>query len=149
MSPERAAFAAMMRQHQTGGMLPHFQSSVAYQRGRGLGGLIGSLVRRVIPFFSKPIVKKGLRNIGKTAATALLDAGQKALAAENPTPFKKALAQTSRAETQKLIKSVLKRKAPVKKTVPIKRRRTTRGKVSFNQSRARRGAKRGDIFNTL
>ena len=139
LSPERAAYAAKMRQyHMTGGMLPHFRSSVAFQRGRGIGGLLGSLVRRVIPFFSTPIVKKGIKHIGKAATTALLEAGQKALAEQEP--FRKALKRSSGVQAQRLMsqaQSTL--KAPpksIKRPHPKKKVR-----VSFNPKRARR-----DIF---
>lgn len=138
MSPERAAYAAKMRQyHMTGGMLPHFRSTIAFQRGRGIGNLLGSLVQRVIPLFSKPIVKKGIKHIGKAATTALLEAGQKALAEQEP--FGKALKESSRAQAQRLMtqaQSTLK-DAPRS----IKRPHPKKIRISYNPKRARR-----DIF---
>ena len=141
MSPEQAAYAAMMRQYKmTGGMLPHFRSSVGVQRGRGIGGFFGSLVRRVIPLFSRPIVKKGLKTVGKAAATALLEAGQKAIAEQEP--FHKALKSSSRAQAQQLMTQALKHRAP-----PIGRniKRPRMGRKAINPKRAA-AAKRKDIF---
>ena len=157
MSPEHAALAAMMRQYpMTGsGTLPHFRSSVGFQRGQGLGSMLSSLVRRVVPLFKKPIVQKGLKTIGTTAASALLEAGQKALS-NDPITFKQALAQSSKTGAQHLIKEAHqaiskkqgvngKRKQPVAGTV-IKRPRTSQAAVS--RSRLRVGNRR-DIFNQV
>lgn len=145
MSPERAALAALMRQQSGGAMLPHFSSSVGYQRGRGLGGLIGSLIRRVIPLFSKPIVKKGLTSMGKAAATALLEAGQKSLS-DQSTSFKQALGQSSRQQAKKLMEqasTAVKRKAPRGRV--IKRARLPTKRVSSGSTVARRAR---DIFGS-
>jgi len=138
LSPEHAAYAAKMRQYRMmGGMLPHFRSSVAFQRGRGLGGMLGSLVRRVIPLFSKPIVKKGIKHIGKAATTALLEAGQKALAEQEP--IKKALKKSSSIQAQRLMSQA----QSALNTPPrsIKRAHPNKKRVSFNPKRPRR-----DIF---
>lgn len=52
---------------QFGAGLPHYQSAVAFQRGHGLGGLLGKLLKTIIPLVRKPIVKNTLKRIGKTA----------------------------------------------------------------------------------
>ena len=154
MSPERAALAALMRQHHmTGaGSIPYFHSSVGFQRGRGLGSMLSSLVRRVVPLFKKPIVQKGLKTLGTTAASALLEAGQKALS-DDPITFKQALAESSKTGAQQLIKGAQgmmsvnerKRKQPVAGTV-IKRPRTSHAAVS--RSRVRAGNRR-DVFHQV
>lgn len=137
MSPERAAIAALMRQSGSGS-LPHFRSAIGYQRGRGLGSLLGSLVRRVIPLFRSPIVKKVGKSVGKAATTALLEAGQKALSAEQPMSFKDALKETSKAQAQTLIKHALKRPAAARPNgKAIKRHRAQTPRFST----------RRDVFN--
>ena len=101
-----AALAAALRerrQQHGGALLPHFRSTISYQRGRGLGGLIRGLFRRVTPIFKKPIVRKGLKTLGKAAATAMLEAGQQALQDDGPS-FTSALKSSSRKQAQHLIR---------------------------------------------
>lgn len=86
-----------------GALLPHFSSPVAYQKGRGFGSLLRNLFRGVVPLFRKPIVKRGLRTVGKAAATALLEAGQRALQTEDPVSFGSALGESSRKHAQNLL----------------------------------------------
>lgn len=59
---------------QLGRGLPHFQSTVAFQRGHGLGGVLGKFIRSVIPLIQKPFVKNTLKRIGKTALRSGLSA---------------------------------------------------------------------------
>ena len=101
------AAALRERRHQFGGdLLPHFRSSVSYQRGRGFGGLIRQIIRRVTPLFRKPIVRKGLKSIGKAAATAVLEAGQRSLQEDGPT-FGPALKASSKKQAQALIQKAM------------------------------------------
>ena len=96
-----SAIAANLRQQrkQSGGRnLAHFRSTVAYQRGRGLGGLLRSLFRTITPIFKKPIVKQGLKSLGKSAATAMLEAGQKALDEEDVRAFGPALRDATKKQ---------------------------------------------------
>lgn len=55
---------------QATGQLPHF-AGPTFQRGHGLGGLFGSLVRTVVPFLKgtvAPLVKQGAKVVGREVA---------------------------------------------------------------------------------
>ena len=88
-----------------GGRLPYFSSPVSYQRGRGLGGLLRGLFRGIRPLLKKPIVKRGLKTLGKHAAKAVLDAGQQALEG-NETAFAPALKRTGKTQLQAIIRDM-------------------------------------------
>lgn len=137
-----AALAAALRQQRGGALLPHFRSAVSYQRGRGLGGLLRGLFRRVTPILKKPIIRKGLKTLGKAAATAMLEAGQQALQDEGPS-FTSALKASSQRQAQQLIREARrnmtgqglkrprKRKAPVSRSLPVRKRRRVSSRDIF------------------
>ena len=88
----------------TGAALPYFSSPISLQRGRGWGGVLRSLFRGITPIFKKPIVKRGLKSLGKRAATALVEAGQTAL--KNEESFGPALKKAGKIEAEKLLKAI-------------------------------------------
>ena len=135
-----AASLRERRQQSGGALLPHFRSSVSYQRGRGLGGLIRGIIRRVAPLLRKPIVRKGLKSIGKAAATAVLEAGQKSLREDGPR-FGSALKASSQKQVKALIQKALhkqqgggrkrKKKTVSNKQLVAKRRRVRSARDIF------------------
>jgi len=52
---------------QVGGGLTYYQSPVAFQRGHGLGGLLGKLIKTIVPLIRKPIVQKTIKRVGQRA----------------------------------------------------------------------------------
>ena len=108
----------------TGGALPYFSSAVSLQRGRGWGGVLRSLFRGITPIFKKPIVKRGLKSLGKRAATALVEAGQSAL--KNEQSFGPALKKAGKHEAEKLLKAI-KQSAHLQ---PDKKRRKSNSPIS-------------------
>jgi hypothetical protein len=123
----------MSNSQQSGAGLPHFQSTVAFQRGHGLGGVLGRLFRSVIPLLRKPVVGKTLRRIGRATLRTGLNAAGESLA--KGVPLKQSLRTSAKAQGQRLIdlakrdldpkKKELKRKP--KKTIAtaaVKRRKT-------------------------
>jgi hypothetical protein len=142
-----AALAAAMRlqQQQHGGsLLPHFRSTVSYQRGRGLGGLIRGLFRRVTPLLKKPIVRKGLKTLGKAAATAVLEAGQEALRGEQS--FGSALKTSSQKQAQGLIRKARQNMTGGRhKRTPKRKKNTSRQQLVVKKRRVRSR----DIFEDI
>lgn len=141
-----AALAAALReirQQHGGALLPHFRSAVSYQRGRGLGGLLRGIFRRVTPLLKKPIVRKGLKTLGKAAATAMLEAGQQALQDEGPS-FTSALKTASQRQAQGLIREArrtmtgqglkrpLKRLQPASRSQSVTKRRRVNSRDIFS-----------------
>lgn len=61
---------------QLGAGLPHYQSAVSFQRGHGLGGLLGKFIKSIIPLVKQPIVRKTLKRIGTSALKSGLSAVQ-------------------------------------------------------------------------
>lgn len=90
-----------------GGGIPYYKSSVNFQRGHGLGSILGRLVKTIIPVISKRTVKKGLTKLGKAAVLASLQAGEKALTTPDVS-FKEALKESGKIQTQKIIKEAKK-----------------------------------------
>jgi hypothetical protein len=86
--------------------LPFYSSPVSYQRGRGLGGLIRGLYRSVRPLLQKPIVKRGLKALGKAATTAVLEAGHQAMAQRNIHAFGPALKAAGKRQARQLLTSM-------------------------------------------
>lgn len=140
-NPTVAAALREYRRQRGGASLPHFQSPISYQRGHGLGGLLRSLFRSVVPLFKKPIVRQGLKSLGKAAATAVLEAGQKALSQDNEGSFGSALKASSQRQARELIRQA---QGSMAGQGPVKRRK----RVSLKVSAAREGRvkKRRDIF---
>lgn len=135
--------------YQAGGQLPYFSSPISYQRGRGFGSILRNLFRSVVPFFNKPVVKEGIRTLGRAAATSFLDAGQRALNEEG-TSFSDALKTASRDQAQILMKKAhskltgqgrrgRKRKIITrkKKTVPRRKAKVSRKRVTPESRRVR------------
>ena len=130
-----------LRHQQFGGdLLPHFRSSVSYQRGRGLGGLIRGIIRRVAPLFRKPIVRKGLKSIGKAAATAVLEAGQRSLQQDGPR-FGSALKTSSQKQVKSLIQQALR-----KQQGSGRKRKKKTSSHQLHLTKRRRVAPKRDIF---
>lgn len=133
--------------YQAGGQLPYFSSPISFQRGRGFGSILRNLFRSVVPFFNKPVVKQGIRTLGRAAATSFLDAGQRALNEEG-TSFSDALKTASRGQAQILMnkahskltgqgrrrRKIITRK---KKTVPKRKAKVSRKKVTSKSRRVR------------
>lgn len=59
---------------QFGKGLPHYQSAVAFQRGHGLGGLLGKLIKSIVPLVRQPVVRNTLKRLGKGALQSGLSA---------------------------------------------------------------------------
>jgi hypothetical protein len=78
--------------------LPVFYSPVRIQRANGLGNVVGRLFRFVVPFFSRPTVRKNLSSIGSAA----LSAASQALADPNVN-FKTALKESGKRELKRII----------------------------------------------
>lgn len=118
--------------NQSGTGLPHFQSTVAFQRGHGLGGVLGRLFRSVIPLLRKPVVGKTLKRIGRAALRTGLNAAGESLT--KGVPLKQSLKTSARAQSQRLIelaKQDLQKKKPQpkrqpKKTTTVRKRKTHR-----------------------
>lgn len=87
---------------QVGNSLPYFYSPVNYQRGRGFGSILRSLFRAVQPIFKKPIVRRGLKALGKAAGNVALDTAHTALLSESPN-LSQSLKRSVKREAQKLI----------------------------------------------
>lgn len=109
---------------QFGEGLPHYQSAVTFQRGHGLGGLLGKFIKTIIPLVRKPIVRNTLKRIGRTALKSGLSAVQETVS--NP-------GSNLKANLNKEIRRNLKRSfssVPVKEKKPIKRKQvlTKKGK---------------------
>jgi hypothetical protein len=120
--------------------------------GYGLAGILARLARGVIPLFKRPIVQAGIKRIGKSMATAGLDAIQQSMSAPSDAPvsFGRALKGNVKKQakllTSEASKSMLKRVAqppPVPAAKTIKRRaRPARFAVVPQRSYRR------DIFST-
>lgn len=120
-----------MSNFQTGRGLPHFSSALAFQRGNGLGGVLGRLFRSIIPIFKKQIVRKTLKRIGKVALKSGLSATRVKL--ENP---ESSLGTNLKQQLKSNLKDAISRS-------PIKQKR--KRKVSFPaRSKSRRKL---DIFD--
>ena len=86
--------------------LPFYASPVSYQRGSGLGGLLRGLFRSVRPLLQKPIVKRGLKALGKAATAAVLEAGQHAVAQDNIRAFGPALKEAGKRQARQLVRTM-------------------------------------------
>lgn len=73
-------------------------------QGYGLGNVLARLARTIIPIFQRPVVKAGLKRIGKSAAVAGLDAIQKSLSShqDEPITFSQALKQSATKQAKQL-----------------------------------------------
>jgi hypothetical protein len=109
--------------------LPFYSSPVSYQRGSGLGGLLRGLFRSVRPLLQRPIVKRGLKALGKAATAAVLEAGQHAMAQDNIHAFGPALKEAGRRQARQLIRTM---------TGGSKRKRKPRGKLSHSRTSVKR-----------
>lgn len=138
---------------QIGRGLPHFQSAVAFQRGHGLGGVLGKFIRSVIPLFRKPIVKNTLKRIGKSALKSGLTAVRDSVSNKNSS-FKENFSKQLRSN----FIDALKRRQPTTTTATtaIKRRTTVKSRkgkkrgsrTPFGSSGVRRGGRRKlDVFD--
>ena len=103
--------------------LPHFTSPVSYQRGRGFGSLLRGIIRKVQPILRKPIVKQGIKSLGK----ATLEAAQKALESENIGQF----GPSFRRAAEKNVKELF----PKRKRISTKSAPAKRGRVAFATKR--------------
>lgn len=128
--------------------MSYFSSPVSYQRGRGLDGLIRGVFRLIKPLFKKPLVKKGLKALGKAATAAALEAGQKALQAKDIHAFAPALKESGKQQAKDLLKRITGGKGKInhKRTVShlpvlVKRRR-----VQSRSSQRKKKKKSRDIF---
>lgn len=112
-----------------------FYSPTAIQGGLGLGNVLARLARGIIPLFHNPTVQTGLRKIGKSVATAGLNAAQTSL--ENPNiSFKQALREQGTKQLYKLKKEF--------QPSDIKRKKTRRlQSVAFQPQKK----KQRDIFS--
>jgi hypothetical protein len=138
-------------------LMPHFSSPIAYQKGRGFGSVLRSIFRGVLPLMRKPIVRKGLKTLGKAAATALVEAGQRALQDEDPVgSFGVALKETSRKHAADLLNKARGQLGGKQGRKPIDSRRSTsirsrrvssRAKLS-SQKRLLKRLKLQDIFSS-
>ena len=124
-----------------GALLPHFRSPVSYQRGRGLGGLLRGIVRAVVPLFKKPIVRRGLKNLGKAAAASAWEATQRVAQEENPKAFVPAFKAAAKAHTIKAVADTLTGKGHGRKRKTVSRQRAV--------TKRRRGPSERDIFQAL
>ena len=127
-----------------GAGIPFFKSDVSFQRGHGLGSILGRLVKTIIPVISKRTVKKGLTKLGKAAVLASLQAGEKALT--NPdVNFKEALKESGKLQTQRIIKEAKETFSDKRKGKTIKGRRLVRSpRYPVNRPRRER-----DIFDKI
>lgn len=129
--------------------MAYHQSPISFQRGRGFGGILRSIFRGVIPFFQKPAVKTGIKSLGKAAASALFDAGHRALN-EPDVSFSDALKSSSKLQAQSLLNQARsqlggKRKLPsTRRRAPRTKKRALSSKVKSKKHR--RGQSR-DIFS--
>lgn len=79
VAPERRVYkheelhTDLIMHRQSGGSLPHFHSAVAFQRGHGLGGVLGKFLRYIVPILKKPVVKRTLKRVGRAALHTGLD----------------------------------------------------------------------------
>jgi hypothetical protein len=116
--------------------LPFYASPVSYQRGRGLGGVLRGIVRSVRPLLQKPMVKRGLKALGRAATAAVLEAGHQAMTQRNLHAFGPALKEAGKRQARQLLLnaprtmmgagSKRKRKPPSRVSrsqTPVKRRR--------------------------
>lgn len=84
--------------------LPVYMSRHAYMRGHGLGNILAKLFRGVMPFINKPIVKQGLKKVGKSVLRAGVNAASEAL--EGDKNFGDALKEASKKEARQLLTQV-------------------------------------------
>jgi hypothetical protein len=118
--------------------LPFYSSPVSYQRGRGLGGLIRGLYRTVRPLLQKPIVKRGLKALGKAATAAVLEAGHQAMAQRNIRSFGPALKEAGKRQARQLLRTMTggsKRKRKPGSTVSRSRTSVKRRRAAPTRSR--------------
>jgi hypothetical protein len=125
-----------MTTYQTGSGLPHFQSSVAFQRGHGLCGVLGRLFRSVIPILRKPVVGKTLKRIGRAALRTGLNAAKESI--NKGVPVKQSLKNSAKAQGQRLIELT---KRDLRKRKPHRRSATT------TVSKRKRKKRSLDIFD--
>lgn len=81
--------------------LPIYTSRVGFIRGRGIGNVLSRFFQTIIPVFSKPAVKQGLKAVGKSVLQSGLDATQAALSGQEG--FVPALKRSGKREFSKLI----------------------------------------------
>lgn len=95
-----------------GGNLPYYSGSTAYQKGRGLGGVISKLFRAVVPIFRRPGVQQGLKRLGQSAARVGLEAASKTLSDPNVS-FGASFKDSARKEAKSLVKGAQRQMRPV------------------------------------
>jgi hypothetical protein len=129
------------------GSLPHFSSPVSYQRGRGLGSLLRGLFRAVRPIFKKPIIRQGLKKLGKAATAAAIEASQQVLDKDDVKAFGPALKNALKQQAKNALKKQEANSFLQKQMVgkgPAKRARPVSRKLSVVK---RRRVSEGDIFS--
>ena len=111
---------------QIGYGLPHYQSSVVFQRGHGLGGVLGRFIKSILPIVKKPIVKRTLKRIGKTVLKTGVSAVNDTI--NNPSSkFKENLKKHAKSNLAAglSVSPVLNEKRPFKKKkYPLKKTQT-------------------------
>jgi hypothetical protein len=131
MDTVNAAVLRQLRNQNMYGGLPYFSSPVSYQRGRGLGSLLRGLFRAVRPIFKKPMVRQGLKSLGKAATSAAIEAAQKAMDSDDIKAFGPAFKEASKRNVKTLIRQKMSGKGPTKrKAVSRKPKLTKRGRVT-------------------
>lgn len=84
---------------------PVYQSPILFQRGHGLGNVLARVFRTVVPLFKSPMIKKGLKHLGKTAALATLHSAEQSL--NSGSSFKKNLKENLKQSGQQEIKKLI------------------------------------------
>lgn len=131
--------------HIMGGGMAYFSSPVAIQRGRGLGGLLASVARSIIPIFKKPLVQKGLKRLGKHALTIGTEAlGNTLVDNKENISFRDELKRSAKQQAQALIKEI---RAVNKSGTKNKKRLVTPKHQKGVHKKEKRYQHRSDIFN--
>ena len=116
--------------HQTGRGLPVF-SGPALQRGHGLGGLLGGVMRMAVP-----LLKKGAKYVGRQALKTGAGLAEDVLAGKNiKSSAKRRLTQMGN-ETLQHIGRQVKRKPPSKRSLQSKaiKRKSSRSNVTLSKA---------------
>ena len=126
---------------QHGRGLPYYHSTVAFQRGHGLGGVLGKLFKTLVPLIQKPVVRKTLKRIGRSA----LDTGISAVRDTVSTPNSK-FSDNLKRHTKRNIGNIL-TKSKKGNRKPIARAVTTKGKRAILVKAKPREKRKLDIFD--
>ncbi len=129
--------------HQVGQGIPVFEGG-NLQRGYGLGGILGGLLRSAVP-----LLKQGVKAIGKHALKTGVNIAQDALAGQNiKTAAKRRLKETGTTLGQQAVRKMTgngKKGGNYSRKNAIKRKRKRRSSVSSRQHKRQRRSR--DIFD--